>query len=97
MTPYAHYSHYGRYIAETYTYNGFTFDIVETDPNGEYSTGGYGYITQNNWEDTKGHMAEYIGYHGPSSSVDWSPSFSKLQTEINNQTPFVLLNSPQIC
>ncbi len=93
MEPYSHYSHYGPYICDTYTYNGMTFDIVETDPDGEYSTGGYGYITQNDWEDTKTHMAEYIQYHGPSSYVDWSPTFAKACSETDNSYPYVLLNS----
>ena len=93
MYPSSHYSDYGRYIAETYTYNGTTFDVVETDPDDEYATGGYGYITQNNWEDTKTHMAEYISYHGPSSYVDWSPTFTKACTEADNGNPYVLLNS----
>ena len=91
--PYSHTSPYGRYIAETYTYNGYTFDIVETDPSQEYATGGYGYITQNDWEDTKTHMAEYISYHGPSSYVDWSPTFAKACAEGDNSYPYVLLNS----
>jgi len=93
MYPYSHYSDYGPFICETYTYNGFTFDVVETDPDDEYATGGYGYITQNNWEDTKTHMAEYISYHGPSSYVDWSPTFAKACAETDNSYPYVLLNS----
>lgn len=93
MSPTSHTSHYGNYIADTYTYNGHTFNIVETDPADEYATGGYGYIVQNNWENTKTHMAEYLSYHGPSSSVDWSPTFAKAQTEINNGYLFVVLNS----
>jgi len=93
MSPTSHYSPYGNYIGDTYTYNGHTFDIAEPDPNGIYATGGYGYITQNNWEDTKTHMAEYISFHGPSSMVDWSPTYAKACTEIDNVHPYVLLNS----
>ncbi len=38
-------------------------------------------------------MAEYISYHGPQSSVDWSPTVASAQAEINAGYPFVLLNS----
>lgn len=85
--PYEHPSHFGRYVSDSYTYNGHTFNL--------YSSGGYGghgYIWQNGGEDTKGHMAEYISYHGLSSpSVDWSPTWTELQNEINAGYPSVLL------
>jgi len=93
MYPYSHYSDYGPFIAETYTYNGVTFDIAEWDASeDEYATGGYGYITQNDWEDTKTHMAEYIAYHGPTSYVDWSSTFAKACSETDNSNPYVMLN-----
>lgn len=92
-SPYSHVSPYGRYICETYTYNGHTFNIAGKDPNGKLATGGYGYIIQNNWEETRTHMKEYISYHGPESAVDWSPSLTEARTEIDNGHPFVLLNS----
>ena len=91
--PTPHTSDYGWYIPNTYTFNGHTFNKSSTDPNGTTGHGGYGYITQNGWEDTKGHMAEYISYHGPSSSVDWSPTIAKARTEIDNDHPFVILTS----
>jgi hypothetical protein len=92
-SPYSHVSPYGRYICETYTYNGHTFNIAGNDPNGTPATGGYGYIIQNNWEETRTHMKEYISYHGPESAVDWSPTLTKARNEIDNEYPFVLLNS----
>ncbi|NLX23269.1 MAG: hypothetical protein GXY55_16580 [Phycisphaerae bacterium] len=92
-SPYSHVSHWGRYICETYTYSGYTYNIASADPNGTPATGGYGYITQNDWEETRGHMRDYIIRHGLGSSVDWSPTWSELQTEVNNNHPFVLLNS----
>ncbi len=92
-SPYEHTSHWGRYICETYTYNGFTFDIASDDPWGNPATGGYGYITQNNWENTKTHMRDYVRIHGPSSEVDWSPTWDEAKTDINNNYPFVMLNS----
>ena len=94
MYPSSHYADHGPFIAETYTYDGFTFNIAELDQTeDEWATGGYGYITQNDWEDTKTHMAEYISYHGPTSSVDWSPTFAKSITESDNSYPYVILNS----
>lgn len=92
-TPSAHTSDYGWYIPTTYTFNGRTYNKPSADPNGTIGYGGYGYITQNGWEDTKGHMAEFITYHGATSSVDWSPTMAKAKAEINANKPFVLLNS----
>lgn len=90
--PYSHTSNYGWYVSNEYTY-GRTFNIYGQDPNDNWFAGGYGYIIQNNWADTKGHMAEYIQYHNRGSSVDWSPSWSELKSEIDNQHPFVVLTS----
>ena len=47
---------------------------------------------RNNWADTKGYMRDYFNNHGTPSSVDWSPTFAELKTEINASHPFVLLN-----
>lgn len=91
--PYSHVSHYGRYICEQYTYNGYTFSQMTTDPNGKAAYGGYGFICQNNWENTKSHMAEYFQKHGVSSSVDWSPTWDELKNKVNNNHPMVILTS----
>ncbi|MEM4307941.1 MAG: C39 family peptidase [Thermoplasmata archaeon] len=91
--PYPHVSHWGRYICEIYTYNGYTYNIGSADPSGNIGYGGYGYITQNDWEDTKGHMAEYFVKHGLGSSVDWSPTWAELKAEIDAGHPVVLLTS----
>ncbi|MBN1488699.1 MAG: PD40 domain-containing protein, partial [Phycisphaerae bacterium] len=75
-SPYSHVSHYGRYVCQIYSYNGYTYNIAGRDPNGNWFYGGFGYIIQNNWEDTKGHMRDYFINHSISSSVDWSPTWS---------------------
>lgn len=91
--PSTHTSDYGWYIPEIYSFNGHTYNVPSPDPNGRTGYGGFGYITQNGWEDTKTHMAEYISYHGPTSAVDWSPTMAKAQTEIAANHPFVILTS----
>jgi hypothetical protein len=91
--PSSHTSDYGWYIPEIYSFNGHTFNIGSADPNGRTGYGGFGYITQHGWEDTKTHMAEFISYHGPTSAVDWSPTMGKAQTEIAANHPFVILTS----
>jgi len=90
--PYTHISHYGQYVSEIYTYNGYTYDIWSHDASHHKAYGGYGYIVRDNWADTKGYMRDYINNHGLSSAVDWSPSWTKLQAEITNDDPFVVLN-----
>lgn len=92
-SPYRHTSYYGRYICEKYWFNGYNYAIGGKDPNDTMGYGGYGFIIRNNWQDTKGYMAQYLTQHGLNSSVDWSPSFAKAQGETNRDAPFVLLNS----
>jgi len=92
-SPYSHQSKYGRYICENYSFNGYTYDIGGYDPNSNLGYGGYGFIIQNNWADTKGNMAKYVRQHGLGSTVDWSPGYSKFQSEIDQEFPVVILNS----
>jgi hypothetical protein len=91
--PSSHLSHWGNYVSEVYTINGHTLDVGSLDPDGEVAYGGYGYIVQDDWADTKGRMAEFIEFHGPSSGVDWSPSWDKVIGEIDAEHPFVVLTS----
>ncbi len=94
--PFYHITNYGDYIAEIYTYNGFTFDIWAYDRNGVKGYGAFGFIVRHGseaWSDTKGFMAEFARKHGLYSYVDWSPTRQKLMTEANAKRPFVLLNS----
>lgn len=91
--PSPHVSHFGRYVSQTYTYNGFTYNIGSEDPNGHLAYGGYGYIVREDWKDTKGYMRDYIINHGIPSAVDWSPTFNKLKAEIDADQPFVVLNN----
>jgi len=95
-SPFTHTTYYGDYIAEKYTYNGFTFDIWAYDRDGTKGYGAFGFIVRHGseaWSDTKGFMAEYARKHGLYSYVDWSPTREKLMTEANGKRPFVLLNS----
>lgn len=91
--PYSHVSHYGRYVSEIYTFNGVTYDYRAKDASRQWAYGGYAYIVRDNWADTKGYMRDYIINHGLSSEVDWSPTWAKLQLEVNNDDPCVVLNS----
>jgi Tol biopolymer transport system component len=91
--PYPHISHYGRYVSQIYSYNGYTYNIGSPDASDNPAYGGYGYIVRNNWTDTKSYMRDYLQNHGLTSSVDWSPTWSELQNEINTSYPLVLLTS----
>ncbi|NOZ62234.1 MAG: T9SS type A sorting domain-containing protein, partial [Calditrichaeota bacterium] len=91
--PYAHESSHGRYICEIYSFNGYTYNVGGYDPDGNVGYGGYGFIIQNNWADTKGNMAKYARQHGVGSDVDWSPNFSKFSQNITAAFPVVILNS----
>ncbi|MFZ5515390.1 MAG: FlgD immunoglobulin-like domain containing protein [Candidatus Zhuqueibacterota bacterium] len=91
--PYFHTSDYGRYICEIYTFNNYTYNIGGLDASSTMAYGGYGFIIQNNWQDTKSNMAKYANQHGVASSVDWDPTYTKLCTETDNLYPVVILNS----
>ncbi len=91
--PYAHVSSHGRYVCEVYSFNGYIYNIGGYDPDGNVGYGGYGFIIQNNWLDTKGNMAKYARQHGVGSEVDWSPNFSKFSQNIRAAFPVVILNS----
>jgi len=88
-----HTSDFGRYVCEVYTFNDFTYNIGGLDASNRMAYGGYGFIIQRNWADTRGYMAQYIRQHGLGSAVDWSPTFAKAMNDINHEYPFVLLNS----
>ena len=90
-SPTSHVSHYGQYVSEIYTNNGIVYNISNGVDVTEF--GGYGYITQNDWEETRGWMRQYILNHGKSSGtgVDWSPTWDELKTDIQDGSPFVVL------
>ena len=97
--PYSHTSHYGRYVSDIYTYNGYTYNTGSLDAScNRTAYGGYGYITQDaHWctnpqaGTTAPHLRDYLQNHGLTSDIDWSISWSELQNEINNGYPLVLL------
>jgi flagellar hook assembly protein FlgD len=91
--PTLHTSDYGRYICEIYEFNGFRYAIAGYDASDRLGYGGYGFIIQHDWADTKGYMAQYVRQHGLGSSVDWAPSLAKAMVDVDHQYPFVLLNS----
>ncbi len=92
--PYPHESLYGRYICDKYyTLLGHYMDRIGYS-RGYYGWGAFGYITQNNWYDTKGYMAEFAWKNGMAQKpVDWSPTRSELRQQADLRMPFVLLNS----
>lgn len=92
--PYSHESLYGNYICEKYyTILGYYMDRMGCS-RGYCGWGAFGYITQNNWADTKGYMAEFAWKNGMANKpVDWSPTRQELIQQVNLRMPFVLLNS----
>jgi len=93
-SPYPHESPYGRYICDKYyTILGYHMNRIGYS-RGNYGWGAFGYITQNNWADTKGYMAEFAWKNGMANkSVDWTPTRAELIQQVDQRMPFVLLNS----
>jgi hypothetical protein len=90
-SPSKHTSHWGNYVSKVYT-KGRTFDIAADTASG-VGYGAYGYVRQPSGYDTKGHMAEFLRYHGLDSTVDWSPTWTELKAEVDKKQPFVILTS----
>lgn len=92
--PYPHESPYGRYICDKYyTILGYHMNRIGYS-RGNYGWGAFGYITQNNWSDTKGYMAEYAWKNGMANKpVDWTPTRAEVIQQVDERMPFVLLNS----
>jgi hypothetical protein len=88
-----HVTDFGFYITEKYTVGNTTFNIGSKDPDGKTGYGGFGYITKNNWADTKGSMAAYLRIHGAKSEVDWSTTLAEVKREIDARHPLVVLNA----
>ncbi len=92
-SPYRHTSDYGRYISDVYNFNGYTYNIKGYNSRGNYGYGGFGFIVQHDWADTKGYMSLYLRQHRIGSSVDWYPNLSKIDAEIAQDYPLVILTS----
>lgn len=86
-----HVTDYGFYISEKYTFNGTDFSLGSADPDGALGFGGYGYITKNNWQETRQFMADYLKIHGARSEVDWSATLAEAKREIDAKHPIVAL------
>ncbi|TET19975.1 MAG: hypothetical protein E3J78_05060, partial [Candidatus Cloacimonadota bacterium] len=87
--PYQHMSLFGRYISDIYTYNGITYDWMSYDPNSNPAYGAYGYICPGGaavWAN----MEQYIVWHGVSSYMDVTPTWSEFLPEIDNGYPVVV-------
>ncbi len=87
--PFEHTSHYGNYVSKKYSHGKHVFDKFGSGSS-EPTYGGHGYV----WHppvDTKGHMRDFLQFHGVASGVDWSPSWGELQNEVKKKNPFVIL------
>ncbi|MBN1153427.1 T9SS type A sorting domain-containing protein [candidate division KSB1 bacterium] len=92
-SPYRHESDYGRYISDIYSYNGYTYNVRGYNSRGQSGYGAFGFIVQNDWANTREYMALYLRQHGMGSSVDRSPTLSKIDAELESSHPFVILTS----
>lgn len=99
----SHISYWGSYISDIFTINGKTFNAASSTAWGNNSAGYYGvfgWFLQDSNASSLGRskrLAEFISACGLTSSCDDSVSgetgITKARTEIDNEYPFVVLNS----
>jgi|GEM_PF-1247036 len=83
---------YGYYVANSYTYNGHTWNTVTNDASGDPAHGAYGYIHHNE-SDLTDHRAwawrarNFFQDHGLESTYIENPSEQTVQDELGNSFP----------
>lgn len=88
-SPYAHTSHYGRYICEIYHFRKYNYNSEADDPSGTPAYGGYGYM----WSGSNSPHAVmhiYLQNHDVNSYHLDSPSWTKVSSEIDSGYPYPL-------
>jgi hypothetical protein len=88
-----HYSPYGNYICESYTYREYAYALTAEDPNGKPSYGGYGFMWTGSYSPYS-RTVDYYTYHGMTASrFDSSASFfTTVIANVDSGYPFTLCN-----
>lgn len=91
-SPTPHISHYGRYICEQYTFNGFNYNLSSNDSSGHTAYGAFGFIFRSQVPN----MVTFLKTHYLTDSYEvWGSSWTlwpHLVSEIDSGRPFALLN-----
>ncbi len=88
-----HYSPYGNYVCEQYTYREYPYSAMATDPNGKASYGGYGFMWTGSYS-PHSRTVDYYTYHGLSATLYDSVTsiFETIISNIDAGYPFTFCN-----
>jgi WD40 repeat protein len=88
-----HYSPYGNYVCERYTYREYSYGFTANDPNGKPSFGGYGFMWSGGYSPYS-RTVEYYTNHGM-SAVRYDSNaafFATVIANVDSGYPFTLCN-----
>ncbi|NUN69565.1 MAG: C39 family peptidase [Bacteroidetes bacterium] len=88
-----HYSPYGNYVCENYTYREYAYALSAEDPNGKPSYGGYGFMWTGSYSPYSRTVDYYTNHGMTASRFDSSASFfSTVIANVDSGYPFTLCN-----
>lgn len=88
-----HYSPYGNYVCENYTYREYAYALTAEDPNGKPSYGGYGFMWTGSYSPYSRTVDYYTNHGMTASRFDSSASFfTTVIANVDSGYPFTLCN-----
>ncbi len=92
-SPYSHTSHWGWYINNEYSFNGYTYDILGLAAGDVWVTGAHGFICREYGGAVWAYMQDWLNQHTLTSTIDYSPTWSEYTAEIDGGYVVVASNS----
>ncbi len=88
-----HYSPYGNYVCEQYTYREYPYSAMAADPNGKPSYGGYGFMWTGNYSPYSRTVSYYAGHGMFAARYDSNGTFHQMVVaEVDSGYPFTFCN-----
>jgi hypothetical protein len=88
-----HYSPYGNYVCESYSYRELSYTFTANDPNGKPSYGGYGFMWTGSYSPYSRTVDYYTNHGMTAQRFDSSASFfSTVIANVDSGYPFTLCN-----
>ncbi len=82
-SPYSHTSHWGWYINNEYSFNGYTYDILGLAAGSVWVPGAHGFICREYGGAVWAYMRNWLSQHTLSSVIDTTPTWSEYIAEID--------------
>ena len=91
--PQSHESCFGRYVSDTYTYNGTTFSQTRLDASYKAASGAYGWIMNAQSLATESGIRSYLEKHGLKAYFDGTPTFAEVSAALDSGQVVILSTS----